>query len=357
MDLASGFFALSVYSITIFPTIDYIRTKLMVQKYFEVLNLFGQYKHFALSTHLNPDGDALGSELAIYSVLKELDKRVHIFNSDPTPDNYHFLPFRQHIKPPSEVQKVYSNFSPEVLVVLDAGSLSRIGDKLARQLQPTEFIVNIDHHQTSVPFGDINIIETQASSTSEIVYRIIQSSGLEIGKERAICLYTGLMFDTGCFRYSNSTSIAHKMAADLIEEGVSVDEVYRHVYDTVPKIRLHLLGDVLQTLETSSDGKIAWLKVTQKTLRKNGCDFSQLEGFVNYIRSIDSVEVAIIAGELENGFTKFSLRSKNRVDVGRICGLYGGGGHQKAAGCLIEKPIGEALAQLTDATQLQIDEY
>ena len=327
----------------------------MVQKYFEVLNLFGQYQHFALSTHLNPDGDALGSELALYSVLKEFGKRVHMFNSDPTPNNYHFLPFHQHIKSPAEVRNVYSNVTPEVLVVLDAGSLSRIGDKLARQLQPTEFVVNIDHHDTASPFGDLNLVETQASSTSEIIYRLIQSSGLKMGKDRALCLYTGLMFDTGCFRYSNATSVAHRMAADLIEEGVSVDQVYRHVYDTTPKARLHLLRDVLQTLETSADGKIAWLKVTQKTLKQNNSNFNHLEGFVNYIRAIDSVEVAIIASELQNGFTKFSLRSKTWIDVGQICDLYGGGGHQKAAGCLIEEPMDNALDQLVATIQSQIN--
>ena len=244
---------------------------------------------------------------------------------------------------------------PEVLVVLDSGSLDRIGDQLARQLQPTEAIVNIDHHNTATKFGDLNLIETGASSTAEIIYRLIQASGLEVGPERALCLYTGLMFDTGCFRYSNSTSVAHRIAADLIEEGISVDEVYRFVYDTVPQVRLHLLGDVLQTLETTEDAKIAWLSVTQDVLKKNGASSNDLEGFVNYIRSIDSVEVAIVANELETGDTKISMRSKTNVDVGQICRLYDGGGHVRAAGCLIQEPLYEALAQIVANTRLHID--
>ena len=327
----------------------------MVQKYFEVLNLLGQYQHFALSTHVNPDGDALGSELALYSILKDLGKRVHIFNTDITPKIYHFLPFHHHIKPPADLKAVYSGIMPEVLVVLDSGSLDRIGDQLARQLQPTEAIVNIDHHNTATKFGDLNLIETEASSTAEIIYRLIQASGLEVGPERALCLYTGLMFDTGCFRYSNSTSVAHRIAADLIEEGISVDEVYRFVYDTVPQVRLHLLGDVLQTLETTEDAKIAWLSVTQDVLKKNGASSNDLEGFVNYIRSIDSVEVAIVANELETGDTKISMRSKTNVDVGQICRLYDGGGHVRAAGCLIQEPLYEALAQIVANTRLHID--
>ena len=170
----------------------------MVQKYFEVLNLLGQYQHFALSTHVSPDGDALGSELALYSILKDLGKRVHIFNTDITPKNYHFLPFQHHIKTPADLKAVYSGIMAEVLVVLDSGSLDRIGDQLARQLQPTEAIVNIDHHNTATKFGDLNLIETEASSTAEIIYRLIQASGLEVGPERALCLYTGLMFERGC---------------------------------------------------------------------------------------------------------------------------------------------------------------
>ena len=327
----------------------------MVQKYFEVLNLLGQYQHFALSTHVNPDGDALGSELALYSILKDLGKRVHIFNTDITPKIYHFLPFHHHIKPPADLKAVYSGIMPEVLVVLDSGSLDRIGDQLARQLQPTEAIVNIDHHNTATKFGDLNLIETEASSTAEIIYRLIQASGLEVGPERALCLYTGLMFDTGCFRYSNSTSVAHRIAADLIEEGISVDEVYRFVYDTVPQVRLHLLGDVLQTLDTTEDAKIAWLSVTQDVLKKNGASSNDLEGFVNYIRSIDSVEVAIVANELETGDTKISMRSKTNVDVGQICRLYDGGGHVRAAGCLIQEPLYEALAKIVANTRLHID--
>ena len=327
----------------------------MVQKYFEVLNLLGQYQHFALTTHVNPDGDALGSELALYSILKDLGKRVHIFNTDITPEIYHFLPFQHHIKPPADLKTVYSGIMPEVLVVLDSGSLDRIGDQLARQLQPTEVIVNIDHHNTATKFGDLNLIETGASSTAEIVYRLIQASGLEVGPERALCLYTGLMFDTGCFRYSNSTSVAHRIAADLIEEGISVDEVYRFVYDTVPQVRLHLLGDVLQTLETTEDAKIAWISVTQDALKENEASSNDLEGVVNYIRSIDSVEVAIVANELETGDTKISMRSKTNVDVGQICGLYDGGGHVRAAGCLIQEPLYEALAQVVASTRLHID--
>ena len=155
--------------------------------------------------------------------------------------------------------------------------------------------------------------------------------------------------------FAATPGVAHRIAADLIEEGISVDEVYRFVYDTVPQVRLHLLGDVLQTLDTTEDAKIAWLSVTQDVLKKNGASSNDLEGFVNYIRSIDSVEVAIVANELETGDTKISMRSKTNVDVGQICRLYDGGGHVRAAGCLIQEPLYEALAQIVANTRLHID--
>ena len=307
---------------------------------------------FALSTHVNPDGDALGSELALYSFLKDLGKQVKIFNTDTAPKNYRFLPFYDAILPAKAFQKDF----PEVLVVLDAGVLKRIGGYLSRSLVPTKAIVNIDHHAAAEYFGDYNLVETDASSTSEIIYRLIRHHGTPIGKERAVCLYTGIMFDTGCFRYSNSTPIAHHVAADLIQEGIAVDEIYRAVYETVLIGTLLLLSEVLQTFGTTPDGKIGWLCATQEMFRKTETTRDDVDGFINHIRSVDTVEVAILMSEKKNGESKASLRSKSSVDVGEIASVFGGGGHQRAAGCEIDAPCEEAIAQLVATIQQQMNE-
>jgi phosphoesterase RecJ-like protein len=321
-----------------------------MEDYQAILQVFDQHQSFALSTHINPDGDALGSELALYSFLKDLGKQVKIFNTDATPKIYKFLPFCDAILSPKSLQDDF----PEILVVVDAGMLKRIGEDLSRSLIPHKAIVNIDHHATADYFGDYNLVETEASSTSEIIYRLIRHHGSPVGKERALCLYTGIMFDTGCFRYSNSTPIAHRVAADLIQEGISVDEVYRFVYETVPVGTVHLLGEVLQTLGITPDGKIAWVYATQEMFRKTRTTREDVDRFINHIRSIDSVEVAILVSEQENGEVKASLRSKSFVDVAEIAAEFEGGGHQRAAGCEIDVPCEDAIAQLVASTQRRI---
>ncbi len=322
-----------------------------MEDYQAILDVFDQHQSFALSVHINPDGDAVGSQLALYSFLDDLGKQVRVFNTDAVPGNYHFLPFNDVIQGPDDV----NGYSPEVLVILDASTRQRIGEKLCQTLIPTRAVVNIDHHDTGDCFGDYNLIETSASSTSEIIYRLIKHREMPIGKDRALCLYTGIMFDTGCFRYSNSAPDAHRIAAELIEQGdVPVNEVYRQVYESVPLGKMRLLAEVLQTLSLTSDGKIGWLCATQEMFRKTGTTPEDVEGFVNHIRAIDTVEVSIFVSELEDGTSKASLRSEAYVDIGKVAAEFGGGGHQRASGCVINAPHELAVKRLVANAQKQI---
>ena len=322
-----------------------------MEDYQAILDVFDQHHCFALSVHINPDGDAFGSQLALYSFLLDLGKQVRVFNTDAVPDNYHFLPFSEVIQGPDNVQ----SYSPEILVILDAGTRRRIGDRLCQTLIPTKAIVNIDHHDTGDRFGDYNLVETTASSTSEIIYRLIKHSRVPIGKDRALCLYTGIMFDTGCFRYNNSAPVAHRIAAELIEQGdFPVDEVYRQVYESVPLGKMRLLAEVLQTLSLTPDGKIGWLCATQEMFWKTGTTPDDVEGFVNHIRAIDTVEVSIFVSELEDGKSKASLRSEVDVDVGKVAAEFDGGGHQRASGCVINAPHQLAVKQLVANAQERI---
>jgi phosphoesterase RecJ-like protein len=322
-----------------------------MEDYQAILDVFNQHHCFALSVHINPDGDAFGSQLALYSFLRDLGKQVRVFNTDAVPDNYHFLPFSEVIQGPNNVQ----GYSPEILVILDASTRRRIGDRLCQTLIPTKAIVNIDHHDTGDRFGNYNLVETTASSTSEIIYRLIKHSRVPIGKDRALCLYTGIMFDTGCFRYNNSAPAAHRIAAELIEQGgFPVDEVYRQVYESVPLGKMRLLAEVLQTLSLTPDGKIGWLCATQEMFWKTGTTPDDVEGFVNHIRAIDTVEVSIFVSELEDGKSKASLRSEVDVDVGKVAAEFDGGGHQRASGCVINAPHQLAVKQLVANAQGRI---
>ncbi|MAG83533.1 hypothetical protein CMK10_05195 [Candidatus Poribacteria bacterium] len=318
--------------------------------YHKILDLIDQHSSFAISAHVNPDGDSIGSQLALYSFLANLDKHVRIFNTDPVPPNYHFLPFYDKVEQPCTLD----GYSPEVLIVLDASTLVRIGNHLSKVLIPKQVTINIDHHASADRFGDYNLVESGASSTCEIVYKLIQLSGTKVGYKRAMALYTGIMFDTGCFRYSNSTSQVHHIAANLIDQGIEVDKIYREVYETNPVRRLRLLTKALETVELTPDGKIAWLVVNQKMLNHTGTTLEDADGIINQIRSIDTIEVAIMVVSNTREQSKISMRSKDHVDVGKICAEFGGGGHARAAGCLIDKSYKIALEMVIEVTRKYI---
>lgn len=318
-----------------------------------LLTLFEQYQTFAISTHVNPDGDAIGSELALYLFLQKLGKTVKIYNTDLVPKKYQFLPYWENI----ENAKASKDFCPEVLVILDASSRERIGPFLSKRLIPTHAVVNIDHHITAEDFGDYNLIVPTASSTAEIIYKFIKSTQIPIDEASALCLYTGVMFDTGCFRYSNATPGTHRIAADLIEIGdFAPDEIYRQVYEHVPLGKIHLLGQTLQTLEHTPDNKIAWVLVTQSMLNETQTTLDDVEGFVNQIQAIENVEVAICVCELPNGNAKISLRSAGRVDVAALAAEFDGGGHERASGCRINLPCASAIKELVATAKQHIQE-
>ncbi len=324
-----------------------------------LLTLFEQYETFALSTHLHPDGDAIGAELGLYFFLRKLGKSVKIFNTDEVPVTYRFLPRWDRIEGVDAVGK----YRPEVLVVLDASTRERIGTKLCKKLLPLQMLVNIDHHATAEAFGDINLIDAAASSTSEMVYRLIKAyarrerSATEVWlcKSCALCLYTGIMFDTGCFRHSNATPETHRVAAELIEIGeFPPDEVYRNVYEQVPVCKIRLLSEVLGTLNVTDNGKIASVYVTQEMFDKTGTAENAVEGVVNQLQSIAGVEVALCVTELADGNARVSLRSKGRVDVGALAAEFNGGGHERASGCRLELPYLAALAALVSKAERYI---
>ena len=322
-----------------------------MHNYSTLLALLDRYQHFALSTHINPDGDAIGSELSLYLFLTGLGKSVRMFNTDAVPVNYRFLPFWDSIE---DIHSV-GTYRPEVLIVLDASTLERIGKTLSKTLLPGHTLVNIDHHTTAEAFGDINLIEPSASSTSEIVYTLIKHHQTPISKACALCLYTGLMFDTGCFRYSNATAETHRIAAELIEVGeFAPDEVYRHVYEHIPVSKIRLLSEILRTLQVTDNGKIASVYVTQAMFGKTGTTPEAVEGVVNQIQAIAGVEVALCVCELPDGSTKVSLRSQGQVDVSELASEFEGGGHARAAGCRIVMPYLSAITTLIHCAERYI---
>ena len=276
---------------------------------------------FLIASHISPDGDALGSSLALYIALKSIKKNVYLFEKDPVPDFYRFIPGWEAFNHNLPDTKDYS------LVLLDCNEPDRAG------LENMSFrrSIVVDHHQTERDFGDIKWIDPNASATGLMVFKIIKALGIEVAKDIAVNLYTAISVDTGTFRYNNTTPEVLRAAAELLEYGADPAFVSSGIYDSWTLPRLRLLSLTLNTLEVHGDKAI--MTVTEDMYKTTGAEASDTENFANYPRMVKDINASIVFRELPKGAGyKASLRSKADVDVAHIAELFGGGGHKNAAG-------------------------
>ncbi len=294
----------------------------------KIIAAINKYQRFLITAHINPDGDAIGSELALGNALRQMGKEVTICNRDEVPASYRFLPGVEQIKLPHEINSYF-----EVLIVLDCGHIDRVG---AFTCSDFKLVINIDHHYTNQAFGDINWIRPQAPCAGKLVFELISGLPVEITREIATCVYTALMTDTGCFCYSNTTAGSFQLASKLVRCGADSAEIAREVYETMSLAKIRLLGESLKTLEFFEDGAVASMMVSQRMLDDCGAQPADTEDFVNYPRGIQVVKVALFWREVAPDSYKISLRSKTDVDVAALAEKFNGGGHFHAAGCRIE---------------------
>ncbi|MEW6409885.1 MAG: bifunctional oligoribonuclease/PAP phosphatase NrnA [Nitrospirota bacterium] len=314
----------------------------------KIIEIINRNSTFLITTHINPEGDAIGSELALFLILKKLGKKAMILNSDTVPLIYRFLPHSEAIvvSNPELVSGLSGDY--DVLFIVDCGDLERTGLRIEGIRGK---IAVIDHHITSKPFGDHSWIEPSASSTGEMIYELAVSLGVNIDTDIAINLYTCILTDTGSFRYSSTTPKALKIAGLLLEKGIDPWRVTEEVYESQSLNRIRLLGMVLSKIEISDDGKIAWIVVTQDMYRDTATTAEDTENFANYPRAIRDVDVSIFFRELENGRFKISFRSKGHIDVSAVAQIFGGGGHHNAAGCVIEAGLDDAKRMVISAVE------
>lgn len=308
----------------------------MIQKIVSEIRANGS---FLLTTHESPDGDAVGSTLALASFLRMIGKDVWIYLRDPVPELYRFLPGSDTI----------SNAVPDrdfdVSVVLDVGELRRAGDEFCSFSRGGKRI-NLDHHLTCEYFGDYNLIDETAAATGVLVYRIISRFGYSMDFATALCLYVSIISDTGSFRYSNANREAFSIAGEMIECGVNAWSVAEQIYENQPLKRLELLTKSLATLEVICGGQAASLTVTHGMYAETGADAELTDGFVNYPRSIRGVEVAIFFRQLNEYTYKVGFRSKGAVNVAAFAGALGGGGHHNAAGCTLSGSLDDIKSRV-----------
>ncbi|MFL5827558.1 MAG: DHH family phosphoesterase [Thermoleophilaceae bacterium] len=312
----------------------------------QILEELRQSEKLLLTTHENPDGDALGSLLATHMVLRLLGKDVVMFmssNEFPLPWEYRDMAFDGVLhEPPPDVDE-------RTIVFLDCGNIDRMPVDWLQQ--DHLHILNIDHHHDNTRFGTVNLVDPDASCTAQIVWRIAKELEVEITPPIADALYVGLVTDTGRFMYENTTAEAHRMAADLIDAGVAPHDVYRRLYEDLPFARLQLLARALSRVQRYDNGALTLTYLTRQDYEDTGSIETDSEGVVDHIRAVEGTAVAALVRDLlsddRDGMRKVSLRSTDgRVDVSRIARAHGGGGHRQAAGFSTELSIDELVDSL-----------
>ena len=302
----------------------------MIQKIIEEIE---KNHNFLITAHVRLDGDALGSELALYRLLTRMGKAAVVYNQDPTPANYRFLPGAGEIK---HTLGALDDF--DAAFILDCSELERVGDEASRIAQMKR-IINIDHHISNEGFCEIRLIDPTASSTGELIVRVIRQANAGVTKDVATNLYTAILTDTGGFRYGNTTTDALVFAGQLVAEGADPQWISQNVYENNPPAKIRLLAKALQTLAFDEGGAVGSVVVYQRDMEEAGALPEHTDGFVDLPRSIEGVKISILYSEIAPERFKVSLRSKNHVDIERVARALGGGGHINAAACRVNGDI------------------
>lgn len=292
----------------------------------EIVREIDSHHHFLITTHIHPDGDAVGSLLAMGFLLTYLGKKAVLFTQDPIPLEYLFLPGVEKI-----THELPDLSGMDGCLVLDCGDDKRMGRSASQLLNMSPIIV-IDHHLGHTPFGDVCWVDPKRSAVGEMIYHLIKSTGTDISYNMALNLYVAILTDTGGFRYASTSSQVMRIAAEMIDLGVKPNWVSERIYENRPVNSLRLLSAALSTLRTYYEGRVGLINVSRNMLRATCTSVEDTGDFVNYPRSIAGIHVAIIIKEMEDGLFNISLRSRNGVNVARLAEKFGGGGHFNAAG-------------------------
>jgi phosphoesterase RecJ-like protein len=308
----------------------------------QVVELVESKRRFAITSHVRPDGDSLGSSLGLYWLLRALDKDVEVIMRDPVPHAYQLLPGAKEVRETPVVDRPY-----HAVFVIECSDISRPG-LIGLEKQS---VVNIDHHSTTALFGTINWIDSTASAVGEMIYNLCKATGVRVTKEIAECVYTALITDTGSFHYSNTTERTFKVASELVRTGVKPAKTAEAVFASYPWSRIRLMGEVLSSAKRDSSGRVASLQLSLEMQSRSGASDEDADGFVNYPLTVGEVEAVALLKECAPGIYRTSLRSKGDVNVARVAEKFGGGGHRNAAGCTLKGNWEEAEKEIVGLLQ------
>ena len=306
----------------------------------QAIDLLKKSQSVIIASHESPDADGLCCTLALGIALERMGKQVKCYNPDPVPQNLHFLPAWQRVSAQLKGDEPF-----DLAVIVDLGEPKRVGQVFEKLSQVKHWLC-LDHHASGAYPLESNYLDPSASSSGVLLYRIFQKMGLEIDSDLATLLYASLSADTGSFKYSNVNPEVFQVASDLVKRGVDVWRVAQELWELNPLCKIKLLAQILPTLEITENGRVGSLTILQKDLQVANAEAEFTEGFVNYPRSIDTVEVAITFREIGPNHYKVSFRSKNYVDVASVAQGFGGGGHVRASGCKIQGELQEVKKQV-----------
>ncbi len=314
----------------------------------EVAAVFAPGRRVVLTTHVNADGDGVGSEVALWHLLTARGLSATIANPTPIPERFHFLLPEGADHSERAAREIAA---ADVVVVLDISEVSRLGD-LARAITQSHAVACIDHHVSvgSLPGGP-RLVAPEAAATAELVFDFASALQWPLCPEAARALYVGILTDTGGFRFANTTPRVLRVAGALLEQGVDPESIYESVYASAPEGRVRLTAEVLATLVVEPERGLAWVTVPPDALQRHGATADDLDGIVEYPRSIAGVRLALLFRQLANGKVKVSFRSLGDVDVAELAHRFGGGGHRKAAGASLEGSLAEAQAEVLAAAR------
>ena len=303
----------------------------------ETAEFLKSHDNFYILTHQSPDGDTMGSGFGLCYALRKIGKKANVLCSDEFPKRYHFM-YAGY-----EPQK----FSPETIVAVDVADKKLLGSRL---VQYGDYVnLCIDHHISNTEYAEKLLVYPEASAACEVIYRVLAEMEVILDNQIADCLYTGIATDTGCFKYGNTSKLAHIIAAQLMDYGVNIERMNREMFDVKSRARIKVEQYINSAMEYYLDDKCAMAAVTLDTIQKTGLAQEEFEGIAGMSVQMEGVQVGVIIKEQSEGKFKVSMRSASDIDVSEICRKFGGGGHVKAAGCSLEGALDDVKLRLLSA--------
>ncbi len=308
-----------------------------------------------LTTHIVPDADGIGSEIALCLALRQMGKNAICVNEEHLLERYHYLDPFDVVVSLEEYNMLYANAEVDLCIIADTNSLERIGAGMKKIASKAKDILYIDHHPCSKEVMDKHCVDTSKAATGELAGDLIESVGINFSREMALPLYTAILIDTSSFRYPTVTGNTHRLIGKLMDTGVRPPHAYNMVYGTKKLSYMKLLGRVLSTAHTTKDEKISWLSLTEDILEKFNVDPEDTHAFINHLLVLDNIKIACMFREM-NDQIKVSLRSTGAIDVGIMAQALGGGGHDHSAACLISGSIESVTKTVIEKLQVMLAE-